>query len=115
MKQVIRENKFQNDYSTKYTDETLRSILNYFIDGKYPESIENLRKSKNEIVVSNESTRKQKKLLQAKFDDAKRHFRLLVKKRYKITELEFNSRKYTSLLRNWSHTNKSEEVIKNED
>ena len=44
-------------------------------------------------------------------------FRLLVKKetRYKITEFEFNSRKYTSLLRNWSHTNKHEEVIENED
>ena len=44
-------------------------------------------------------------------------FRLLVKKetRFKITEFEFNSRKYTSLLRNWSHTNKHEEVIENED
>ena len=50
LKQIIRENKFPNDYSTKYTDETLRSILNYLKDGKYPESIENLRKSKNEIV-----------------------------------------------------------------
>ena len=28
--QIIREiNKFLNDYSTKYTDETLRSILDY--------------------------------------------------------------------------------------
>ena len=58
-----------------------------------------------------------KKLLQAKFDNDKRHFRLLVKKRNKvrITEFELNSKKYTSLLRNWSHTSKSEEVIKNED
>ena len=74
LKQIIRENRFPNDYSTKYTDETLRSILDDLKDGKYPESIENLRKSKNEIVLSNESTRKQKKLLQAKFHDAKRHF-----------------------------------------
>ena len=76
-------------------------------DGKYPDSIEILRKSKNEIVLSNESTSKQKKLLQAKFDVAKRHFRLLIKKdiRYRITEFELNNRKYTSLLRNWSHTN----------
>ena len=58
--QIIRENKFLNDYSIKYTDETLRSILNYLKDGKYPESIENLRKSKNERVLSNESTSKQK-------------------------------------------------------
>ena len=58
-----------------------------------------------------------KNLLQAKFYNAKRHFRLLIKKeiRYRITEFELNSRKYTSLLRNWSHTNKREEVIDNED
>ena len=86
-------------------------------DGKYPESIEILRKSKNEIVLSNESTSKQKKLLQAKFDVSERHFRLLIKNeiRYRITEFELNNRKYTSLQRNWSHTNKSEEVIDNED
>ena len=57
-----------------------------------------------------------KKLLQAKFDDAKRHFRLLVKKetRYRITEFELNKRKYISLLE-IDHTNKPEEVIDNED
>ena len=117
LKQIIRENRFPNDYSTKYTDGTLSSILNYLKDGKYPESIESLRKSKNEIVISNESTRKQKMLLQSKFYDAKRHFRQLAKKEtgYRITEFELNSRKYTSLLRNWSHTNKPEEVIENED
>ena len=79
--QIIRENKFLNDYSIKYTDKTLWSILDYLKDGKYSEFIEILRKSKNEIVLSNESTSKQKKLLQAKFDDAKRHFRLLIKKK----------------------------------
>ena len=117
MTQIIRENKFLNDYSIKNTDETLWSILDYLKDGKYPESIENLRKSKSEIVLSNESTSKQKKMLQAKFDDVKRYFKLLVKKetRYRITEFEFNSRNYTSLLRNWSHTDKPEEVIENED
>ena len=58
-----------------------------------------------------------KKLLQVKLDDTKRHFRLLVKKEtsYRITEFELNSRKYTSLLKNWSHMNKSKEVIENED
>ena len=56
--QIKRENKFLNDYSTKYTDETLRSILDYLKDGKYPESIANLRKSKHEIVLSNQSTSK---------------------------------------------------------
>ena len=58
--QIIRENKFLNDYSTKYTDETLRSILYYLNNGKYPEMIENLRKSKIEIVLSIEFTSKQK-------------------------------------------------------
>ena len=84
--QIIRENKFLKDYFTKYTDETLRSIINYLKDGKYSESIENLRKSKSEIVLSNESTSKQKILLQAKFNDAKRHFKLLVKKRNKVQD-----------------------------
>ena len=42
--QIIRENNFLNDYSIKYTDETLWSILDYLKDGKYPESIEILRK-----------------------------------------------------------------------
>ena len=60
LKQIIRENKFPKNNSTKCTNETLRSILNYLKDGKYPESIENFRKSINELVVSNESTRKQK-------------------------------------------------------
>ena len=60
LKQIIRENKTPNNNSTKYTDKTLGNILIYLKDGKYPESIENLRKSKNEIVVSNEFTRKQK-------------------------------------------------------
>ena len=42
---------------------------------------------------------------------------MLVKKetRNRITEFELNSIKYTSLLKNWSHTNKPEEVIENED
>ena len=56
-------------------------------------------------------------MLQAKFDDAKRHFKLLVKieTRHRITEFGLNSRKYTYFRRNWSHTNKPEEVIDNED
>ena len=72
LKQIINENKFPNDYSTKYIDETLRSIFDYLKVGKYPVSIENLRRSKNEIVESNESTRK--KMMQAKFDDAEKTF-----------------------------------------
>ena len=73
LKQIIRENKFPNDYSTKYTDETLRRILDYLKDGKYPESIENLGSQKwdsSKQWIYNEA----KKLPQAKFDDAKRHF-----------------------------------------
>ena len=82
LKQIIRENKFPNDYSTKYTDETLRSILNYLKDGKYPESIENLRKSKNKIVLSNESTRKQQQnCCKLNLTMLKDIFRLLVKKK----------------------------------
>ena len=67
--QIIKENKFLNDYSTKYTDETLRNILYYLKDGKYSESIEVLRKSKKEIVLSNQST-----LSKQKIASSYRHF-----------------------------------------
>ena len=34
--QIISENRFLNDYSIKYTNETLWSILDYLKDEKYP-------------------------------------------------------------------------------
>ena len=40
LKQLTRDKKSPNDNQTKYTAETLKSILEYIKDGKYPESIE---------------------------------------------------------------------------
>ena len=50
-----------NDYPTKYSNETLKSILQYLKNGKYPEGIEEMRRKKNEIIAKNESTKKTKK------------------------------------------------------
>ena len=45
-----------NDYLTKYSNETLKSILEYLKNGKYSEGIEEIRRKKIEIVAKNEST-----------------------------------------------------------
>ena len=51
--------------------------------------------------------------MQAKYDDTKRHFILLVKKefKYRLTEYELNKTKYVSLIRNWKHSNMVDEEI----
>ena len=70
LKWLTRENKFPNDYPTKYTVETLKIILEYIKDEKFLESIESLRKPKNDISITNEYTKKNKKSMQVKFDNA---------------------------------------------
>ena len=81
-------------------------------NGKYPEGIEEMRRKKNEIISKNESTKKLKRKATTKLDDAKRHFRNLVKKdtKHKLCEYELNGKKYISLKRNWTHA-----IKKNED
>ena len=93
-----------NYYPTKYSNETLKSILEYLKDGKYSEGIEEMRRKKNEIIAKNESTKKLKRKATTKLDDAKRHFRNLVKKdiKHKLCEYELKGKKYISLKRNWT-------------
>ena len=50
-----------NDYPTKYSNEALKSILEYLKNGKYPEGIEEMRRKNNEIIAKNELTKKTKK------------------------------------------------------
>ena len=49
-----------NDYLTKYSNETLKSIHEYLKNGKYHEGIEEMRIKKNEIISKNESTKNYK-------------------------------------------------------
>ena len=80
-----------NYYPTKYSNETLKSILEYLKNGKYPEGIEEMRRKKNEIIAKNESTTKNlKRKATTKLDDAKRHFRDLVKKISSINFVNMN-------------------------
>ena len=53
----MRNDSLTNEYPTKYSNETLKSILEYLKNGKYHEEIEEMRRKKNEIIVKNESTK----------------------------------------------------------
>ena len=61
VKELIRNDNLPNDYPTKYSNGTLKYILEYFKNGKYPEGVEEMRRKKNEIIAKNESTTKTKK------------------------------------------------------
>ena len=61
VKELIRKDNLPNDYPTKYSNETLKSILEYLKNGEYLEGIEEMRRKNNEIIAKNESTKKAKK------------------------------------------------------
>ena len=46
VKELIRNDSLLNDYPTKYSNETLKFILEYLKNGKYPEGIEEIRREK---------------------------------------------------------------------
>ena len=46
VKELIRNYNLPNDYPTKYSNETLKSILEYLKNGKYPEGIWEMRREK---------------------------------------------------------------------
>ena len=79
-----------NDYPTKYPYKTLKYILEYLKNGKYPEGIEEMRRIKNKTIVKNESTKKLKRKATTKLDDAKRYFWNLVKKISSINFVNMN-------------------------
>ena len=55
VKKLIRNDNLPNYYPTKYSNETLKSILEYLKNGKYHEGIEEMKRKKNEIIAKNES------------------------------------------------------------
>ena len=57
VKELIRNDNLSNYYPTKYSNKTLKSILEYLKNEKYPEGIEEMRRKKNEIIDKNESTK----------------------------------------------------------
>ena len=46
VKELIRNDNLPNDYQTKYSNKTLKSILEYLKNGKYPEGIEEMRRKR---------------------------------------------------------------------
>ena len=79
-----------NDYPTKYSKEALKSILEYLKNGKHYEGIEEMTRKRNEIIAQNESTKKLKRKATTKLDDAKRHFKILVKRISSINIMNMN-------------------------
>ena len=69
VKELIRNVNLPNYYPTKNTNETLKSILEYLKNGKYPEGIEEMRR-KEWNNPKNESTKKIKRKATTKLDDA---------------------------------------------
>ena len=88
---LTREYHFASDYSTKYSDKTLKSIFEYLKNNKYPEAIENLRKNKNELTQSKEATKEEKEKSRKIFEAAKRHYRSMIQSgiRFKLVQHEF--------------------------
>ena len=46
VKELIRNYNLPNDYPTKYSNETLKSILEYLKNGKYHEGIEEMKRKR---------------------------------------------------------------------
>ena len=47
IRRIERDYVYVNQYPTRYADETMKSILEYLKDSKFPEAIEELRSEKN--------------------------------------------------------------------
>ena len=65
-----RNGVYVNRYPTRYTHETIKSILEYLKDIKFPEAIEELKK-KNTYLKSNYATTKEKIKARNEFDNLK--------------------------------------------
>ena len=91
VRKIEREDKFVNDYSTKHTEKTLASFLEYLKTKKFPEKIEELRNRKNELNGSQEASSNDIKNAKKEFESAKRYFRGMVQKdvRFKLIEHTF--------------------------
>ena len=49
IRRIERDDIYVNQYPNKYTDETMKSILEYLKDSKFHEAIEELRREKNTV------------------------------------------------------------------
>ena len=58
IRRIERDDVYVNEYPTRYTDETMKSILEYLKDSKFSEAIEELRRKKSTVLKSNEATTK---------------------------------------------------------
>ena len=105
IRKIERDNVYVNEYPTRYTDETMKSILEYLKDSKFPEAIEELRRKKNTALKSNDATTKEKIKARNEFDNAKRQFRAIVQKnkRFKLITHKFQGKEYQTISRNWSY------------
>ena len=72
IRKIERDDVYVNEYPTKYTDETIKSILEYLKDSKFPEAIEELRRKKNTVLKSKDATTKKKIKARNEFDNTKR-------------------------------------------
>ena len=103
IRRIERDDVYVNEYSTRYTDETMKSILEYLKDSKFPEAIEELRRRKNTVLKSNDATTNEKIKTRNEFDNGKRQFRAIVQKknkRFKLITHKFQGKEYQTISRN---------------
>ena len=84
LRKLEREDEFANEYPTNHTENNLESFMEYLKTNKLPENIEELKNKKNKLNCSEVVSFKDKKDAKKEFESAKRHFRGIVQKRYKI-------------------------------
>ena len=70
IRKIERDDLYVNEYPTRYTDETIKSILAYLKDSKFPEAIEELRRKKDTVLKSNDATTKEKIKARNEFENA---------------------------------------------
>ena len=105
IRKIERYDVYVNEYSTRYTDETMKSIFEYLKDSKFPEAIKELRREKNTVLKSNDATIKEKIKTKNEYDKAKRQLRAIVQKnkRFKLITHKIQSKEYQKFSRNWSY------------
>ena len=78
IRRIERYYFFAIEFPYSYTDETMKSFLEYLKDSKFNEAIEELRRKKNTVLKPNHATTKEKIKARNEFDNAKRQFRVIV-------------------------------------
>ena len=104
-RRIERDYAYVNEYRIRYRDDTMKSILEYLKDIKFPEVIEELRRKKNPVLKSNDATTKEKIKVGNEFYNTKRNLRDIVQKdkRFKLVTHKFQSKEYQTISRNWNY------------